>query len=226
MLITHHHEQRITTGSDTGPPARSSSEEQRTEEVLAVDDHRVTKVRVTYDPGATKSVAPSASILTGHTYVVDSTTGSLGVTYATGGTAPSYGEVELVKRDYDALGYVLTASLPVSPLHVGDSVPSLAEVFTSRLFPQPPLKFAGAIAAHVEKASEDVVDFVLSGTATVTELGMMPMSWQIEGTLRVDARTGWPIKCSYGGPMVFGFDAGYGGVGAMSTSWTRTYSDP
>jgi hypothetical protein len=218
------------TGLDGGTGVEISLEDKRTEEVLAVDGKTVRKVRVTYDAHTTSTDVPfgtptkTTSPVVGHTYVVDATKGATDIT-DTKGKTPPFNELEVVKRDYDEVGEddLLSAALPDTPVHVGDTAPALAEAFKANLIRKSKMKLTGDVTARVDKVNNDEVTFAFSGKVSLEEGAAMNMTIPLDGKLVVRTSDGWPLEYSVGGPLTFGSDAGLSGKGSISLSAKRTY---
>jgi hypothetical protein len=227
---------RISIGAGTAAPTgfQRTDHDERSEQVLAVANGIVTKLRVTYDVrDSTDNVGGGGSgvrrplPVEGHTYVVEGSGAALDVHDEHGKTVPPT-ESALVRDDYRNFGREdeLTHALPDGPIHVGDKLPELANAMKERLVGKSTLKTVGDVDVRVESANSDHVVFRVKATFAILDGSPMTVTLPLDGTVTVRVSDGWLGEYSFVAPMTMSSgDAAvaFSGSGNLTMTAKRSY---
>jgi uncharacterized protein YceK len=231
----------------SGPKGKLSKEStettrhERSEECLAVDGKRCTKLTVTYAKSqkkvATKDGKTEETQLphAGQTFNVELKGDSVTVTDA-GGKSPPAATLDAVMADLDSMaGDVQVLEALPEKVKIGDSLDGVAKVLASQASagerPPASLETKVTVKAIKDGGSKKVVvlDVAFSFVLDDAESGSKSQV-TTQGTFELRADTGLPVKRELKGPMKVTFD-GTGKSkltgtieGQLSTTWADSYS--
>lgn len=171
--------------------------EERTEVILALQGDVVTKLRVTYDSDLRRLSTPKeaikpASDVQGKSYVIRAGDPGPVVEDSSGGT-PTKSEIERVKRDYPAFGRPQSL-LPATVLHVGDSVPAIADALRARLGTR--IGPSDKLDVRVESMNADVYVFSVTGTSSTVVNDGLSTEYPLKGDVMIRVSDGRLVKYS------------------------------
>lgn len=211
----------------------------RVTEVLAVNDHAATKVKVTYaekvdiaNKGGQEQ--KDRSPIEGKTYVVAVAGGVLTVTDASGAAVPP-AEAEWVKKDHAELGKPdpLAASLGQRPLRPGVELPELARALHEELVRGADARVKPEVTniqVRFREARGGLALFDVSVTLTQDE-GSMTLEMALQGTLGLRQADAQRAQLTLEGPVSLRLakgaelppDATFDAEGDMSLTQTQTW---